>query len=289
MSGYFTKLDAGITDSTVWREPDTTRLVWITLLSMADLNGYIGASVPGLADRARVSLDACLQALECFRAPDKWSRSQEFDGRRIADVEGGWVLLNHAKYRALRDAEVRKEQVKQAVARFRAKPKDDVINGNQSNPCKPVKAQADTEAEAEAEALRSKSKDIAVLPTATGPKKSIRKKAKTALPENFGLSDSLKRWAIEKGYDRLDAHLENFLIVVAQHGYVYADWDAALKNAIRCNWAKLEKSVAGRGSSPKVEKTKEQQRSDEIDGLRHMANLGNADAIAKLQQMGIPV
>lgn len=152
MTGYFTKLDSGITDSTVWREPDTTRLVWITLLAMADQDGYVGASVPGLADRARVSLEACLTALDCFRSPDKWSRSQEFDGRRIADVDGGWALLNHAKYRAMRDAETRRGQVREAVSRFRAKAKSDVSHGNPDvinvSHGKPVKAQADTDTEA---------------------------------------------------------------------------------------------------------------------------------------------
>lgn len=113
------------------------------------------------------------------------------------------------------------------------------------------------------------------------------KQLKVSLPDGFGVSDRVRKWAAEKGHDRLEAHLDNFLLAVAKQGYVYADWDAAFMSAISDNWAKLEKSVAGRGSSPKVEKTKEQQRSDEIDGLRHMAHLGNADAIAKLNQMGV--
>lgn len=43
------------------------------------------------------------------------------------------------------------------------------------------------------------------------------------------------------------------------------------------------------GASPQKVKTPEQEQSDRIDGLRHMAHLGNADAIAKLQQMGVRV
>jgi hypothetical protein len=120
MAGY-TKLFASITESTVWREPDTTRLVWITMLALADQDGYIGASVPGLADRARVPLEACVAALETFKSPDEWSRTKDHDGRRIIDAEGGWVLLNHDKYRAIRDDEKRREQVREAVRRHRAK------------------------------------------------------------------------------------------------------------------------------------------------------------------------
>ena len=48
MSGY-TKLFNSILASTVWSEPNETRIVWITLLAMADKNGIIEGSVPGLA------------------------------------------------------------------------------------------------------------------------------------------------------------------------------------------------------------------------------------------------
>lgn len=119
MTGY-TKLFSSITDSTVWREPDRTRLVWITMLAMADADGYVAASVPGLADRARVPLEDCLKALEAFKSPDEWSRTKEYDGRRIVDVDGGWQLLNHGKYRAIQDAEHRREQSRLAMQRLRA-------------------------------------------------------------------------------------------------------------------------------------------------------------------------
>jgi hypothetical protein len=119
MTGY-TKLFSSITDSTVWREPDRTRLVWITMLAMADADGYVAASVPGLADRARVPLEDCLKALEAFRQPDEWSRTREYEGRRIMDVDGGWQLLNHGKYRAIQDAEHRREQARLGMQRLRA-------------------------------------------------------------------------------------------------------------------------------------------------------------------------
>lgn len=192
-------------------------------------------------------------------------------------IDDQWNVLNWEKRQFVSDSSAAR------VSRFREKQKEVVKQACNVTVTKSNAVDTDTEQNR----TDTKEKDIAVLPSATGPKKSVRKKAKTQMPENFGLTESLKRWASEKGHDRLEAHLENFLIVVAQHGYVYADWEAALKTAIRANWAKLDKSVAGRGSSPKVEKTKEQQRSDEIDGLRHMAHLGNADAIAKLNQMGV--
>jgi hypothetical protein len=90
------------------------------MLAMADANGVVSASIPGLADRARVPIEDCLAALDAFTKPDKWSRSKEFEGRRIVEVDGGWALLNHAKYRAVQDAEHRKEQSRLAMQRLRA-------------------------------------------------------------------------------------------------------------------------------------------------------------------------
>ena len=144
MSGGYTKLFASITDSTIWQASDATRIVWITMLSMADQHGYVGASVPGLANRARVNLQDCLTALETLSTPDEWSRTPDFEGRRITVVDGGWVLLNHAKYRAMRDADERREQARIAMAKLRAERKgvtvSNVIHGE------PPLAQAEAEA-----------------------------------------------------------------------------------------------------------------------------------------------
>jgi len=146
----FTKLFSSITDSTVWREPDRTRIVWITMLAMCDSDGYVAASVPGLADRARVPMDDCLKALEAFRAPDEWSRTKEFEGRRIVDVDGGWQLLNHAKYRAIQDAEHRREQSRVAMQRLRAQRLEATVS-SVSNVSVGEQRFTHTEAEAEAE------------------------------------------------------------------------------------------------------------------------------------------
>ena len=109
MSLTFTKLFSSITESTVWCEPAHTRLVWITMLAMADRRGRIYASVPGLANRARVSLEDAEAALATFLAPDKYSRTTDNDGRRIKPIQGGWTLLNYAFYRNLRDVDARRE------------------------------------------------------------------------------------------------------------------------------------------------------------------------------------
>lgn len=90
-------------------ESNEVRLVWITMLAMCDRFGRVWASLPGLAHRARVPVEAAQQAIERFLAPDPHSRTKDHDGRRIEGIDGGWRLLNHAKYRDSRDPEARRE------------------------------------------------------------------------------------------------------------------------------------------------------------------------------------
>lgn len=117
MPGGFVKLYGSILDSSVWSEDPYTRLVWITMLAMADAGGFVEAAVPGLARRANVPLDACENALERLAAPDTYSKSPAHEGRRIEKADRGWRILNYATYRELRTA----EQVATAdrVRRFR--------------------------------------------------------------------------------------------------------------------------------------------------------------------------
>ncbi len=117
----FAKLYAGILESTIWCEPDPTRLVWITMLAMADQFGRVMGSVPGLANRARVPVEDTRTAIHSFLSPDPDSRTKDFEGRRVEEIDGGWRLLNHAKYRELRAEDDRREQNRQAQARQRAK------------------------------------------------------------------------------------------------------------------------------------------------------------------------
>jgi hypothetical protein len=95
----FTPLYGSILTSTIWAEDADTRLVWITMLAMADAAGYVGASIPGLAHAARVPVESCEKAIAKFLGPDKYSRTKDHDGRRIVESNGGWTLLNYEKHR----------------------------------------------------------------------------------------------------------------------------------------------------------------------------------------------
>ena len=104
MSG-FTLLWGKILESSIWvKESKETRLVWVTMLAMKDKDGLIQASVVGLADRAKVALEECKEALRVFLSPDPDDTSKVEEGRRIREVPGGWQIINHDLYRFSNEA-----------------------------------------------------------------------------------------------------------------------------------------------------------------------------------------
>jgi hypothetical protein len=115
MNENWSPLFGNILTSTIWQEPDATRLVWVAMLAMKDANGKVSASVPGLAHVARVSIEDTRKALKTLESPDPESRTKEHEGRRIEKVDGGWIILNHFKHR---------EKLR------RAKPIGNSLNGN---------------------------------------------------------------------------------------------------------------------------------------------------------------
>jgi hypothetical protein len=96
----FTKLDSGIVLSSVWSESLATRVVWITLLAMKDFEGKVLCSRQGLMRSANVPKEEFDEAIRTLESPDEDSRSVEYEGRRIEKIDGGWIVLNHFKYRA---------------------------------------------------------------------------------------------------------------------------------------------------------------------------------------------
>ena len=117
----YTKLFDSIITSTIWTEDDKTRIVWITMLALADKNGEVQASIPGLARVAGVSISAAEIAIGKFLSPDKYSRTPDDEGRRIEAIDGGWYLLNHAKYREMASREDSQEKNRDRQRRFREK------------------------------------------------------------------------------------------------------------------------------------------------------------------------
>lgn len=95
----FVKLSTSLPDSSIWNEPSDTRICWICLLTMADATGLVSSTLPGIARRANISIEAAKKALQVFESPDEFSKDPENEGRRIERVSGGYQVLNYLKYR----------------------------------------------------------------------------------------------------------------------------------------------------------------------------------------------
>jgi hypothetical protein len=116
----YNKLFTKILDSSIWLEPHTTRIVWITLLAAMDQDGYAHFSaIENLASRARVSVRDTKKAIDCFLSPDPNSSNPTNDGRRVERVPGGYLILNAAEHRQTFNREIRREQTRVRVARYR--------------------------------------------------------------------------------------------------------------------------------------------------------------------------
>jgi 5-methylcytosine-specific restriction endonuclease McrA len=76
----------------IWLEPATTRLVWITMMALADGQGSVDCSVKALASIARVPLENCLEAIDTL--------SKDF----IEPREWGWDIVDRHLYRPLRSS-----------------------------------------------------------------------------------------------------------------------------------------------------------------------------------------
>ncbi len=120
----FVKLDTAILRSSLWIERDM-RSLFVTALVMAEPRefaepcpqievrsleftgwvvppgwyGFVPAAGVGIVHQDGLPTDEGLNQLERLCSPDPESRSQEYDGRRMARINGGYLILNYFKYR----------------------------------------------------------------------------------------------------------------------------------------------------------------------------------------------
>lgn len=167
MSVTFTKLFSSITASTVWCEPDQTRIAWIAMLAMADRKGRVWGSIPGFASIARIPVDAARLAIATFLAPDEDSRTKEFEGRRIEEIDGGWRLLNYEKHRAIQDEESVLESKRRYINGRRAREREQMSTVDKRVESRGLEIQAEEEEEA------LKPKDVVRVLKAKTPKQNL--------------------------------------------------------------------------------------------------------------------
>jgi hypothetical protein len=174
MSDYaYTKLFSNIIHSSVWCEPLPTKIVWVTMLALADQFGRVTVALPGLAKAAGVSIAEAQDALDCFLAPDPYSRTPDHEGRRIEKINKGWRLLNYATYREQQDEEYQRARKAKNKADQRARERaatatESPVMSPPVTVCHPI-----AEAEAEAKKLAAAAADAEFHSGSSVPKKEV--------------------------------------------------------------------------------------------------------------------
>jgi hypothetical protein len=205
----YAKVHQSILQSSLWCEDSDTKVVWFTLLALANKHGEVQASIPGLARTAGVAIDKCSEAIDKFTSPDKYSRTKDADGRRLLEIDGGWALTNYAKYRREASKEDEAEKSAERVRRFRASTdrggrndtRESVTAGNGFETPINDNADADADADADAYAHRGDGQDAGDAggvgvdsrepqpqegdPKPAGKRKSGKRKSVDDLPPKF--------------------------------------------------------------------------------------------------------
>lgn len=152
----YSKLFSSIVSSSLWSEPDSTRILFITLLALSDRNGIVYGSKSGLARIACIDPDDEDEAFANLTNPDPESgdlmRNPENQGRRIERVPEGFRIINFEYYRGLRNEDDRREQNREAQRRFKAKVSQGKPGSASISPVQPRSAHTEAEAEADSEA-----------------------------------------------------------------------------------------------------------------------------------------
>lgn len=177
----YNKLFSKILDSSIWLEPNATRLVWLTFIAAMDEDGFAQfASVANVAHRARVTDEEAEEAIKSLEGPDINSSDKDNEGRRIERVPGGWMVLNAVKYRNIVSREIIRAQTRQRVTAFRERKRK--CNGSV------------TPSESEAEAETETKTDVSPPLTPQGEVMGKRKTKEVTIPEPLKTEQFTNAW-----------------------------------------------------------------------------------------------
>lgn len=97
-------------------------LLFMYLISRAADSGFVRrSSVRVVGACTGLTPEEYAAAIAELEAPDPDSRSQANEGRRILREDDGWLIVNFEHYQEIQKEEHRRESVRKAVARHRAK------------------------------------------------------------------------------------------------------------------------------------------------------------------------
>lgn len=121
----YVKIFGSILDSSIWAQDANTKVLWITMLAMADEEGVVVASLGGLSRRAGLEPQICQESLKTLEGPDDDSRDGT-TGERVVPLDGGWQILNYENYRQIQT----RAQLRDAMRKRRSRHREDGEDGS---------------------------------------------------------------------------------------------------------------------------------------------------------------
>ena len=240
------KLDINILDDAkikiIRSHPDGNSIVllWIGLLCLAmksarpgiiEISNGLPYTVDDLASAFNLEKKTVELGLMLFK---KYQMIDIFDGDTIE-------VINFAKHQSIEELERKRELTRARVSRYREKLK-----------CNALLTQDSRDVTLTDKIRQDKIRQDKIREESIGTPTDKKSKIKTSIPENFQISDRVRKWAAGKNQNHLEEHLESFKLKCKSKDYKYIDWDAAFMNAIRDNWAKVDNSSTRASPPPLV-------------------------------------
>jgi len=125
----YTPLDAQALFSSAFLAGVLPWAVWSAILSSLDQDGCTALSPEFLARAWRVPIGEIQTAWDIHTNPDPSSKNKDYGGRRMIRMDDGrWLVVSHKHYREKYREDVRKEQLRAAKQRQRARERGANVN-----------------------------------------------------------------------------------------------------------------------------------------------------------------
>lgn len=203
------------------------------LIVLANEDGVVDMTPDAIARRTSIPLEIITAGLEHLAKPDPYTRTPGEEGRRIVLLDDhrpwGWRLVNHAKYRHLRNLEQKREADRVRLAEKRKRIKDVAI-GSQV-----VANVAHTDADTDADAKKKQGNVELTLDGAP------RQSAKQAHREDAKALLEYLNEVTGRNYQPVDANL-NLIVARMREGATFEQIGAVIKDKAE-QWLGSEEMV----------------------------------------------
>jgi hypothetical protein len=197
------------------------------LLILADPDGNVDMTAKAISRITTIPLEIIELGIKALLEPDPDSHTPDEAGRRIIplspDRNWGWKIVNYLRYRELKREQDRREYHREYWHKRQAKKKEtQQPQQNSSNSTEEVDRRSKRHSgngKARGNGLKPISPDFGT----------------EALP----WSPSMLKWLEQHNDGHIPEHISHFIGYAKANGKKYADWEQALQNAIRGNWAKI--------------------------------------------------